>query len=165
MHYNTLILPLFDYSNIIYITSGHTYLKQLQILQNKGVRMLLNYDYRTHIRDMLTELNWRTVKEWADFHSTCLIYKCQNNLAPQYLVDHFNNISESHITYNTRSSTRADIKLANPSNNHLIRTFKYNNAKLWNALAIYMSGKPSLNGFKGAYLKDLLTHGNMLMVL
>ncbi len=27
-----------------------------------------------------------TVKEWADFHSTCLIYKCQNNLAPQYCM-------------------------------------------------------------------------------
>ncbi len=45
---------------------------------------------------MLNELNWITVKERADFHSTCLIYKCQNNLAHQYLVDHFNNISESH---------------------------------------------------------------------
>ncbi len=63
---------------------------------------------------MLTELNWMIVKEQANFHSTCLIYKCQNNLAPQYLVDHFNNISESH-KYNTRSSTREDIKLANPT--------------------------------------------------
>ncbi len=55
--------------------------------------MLLNCVYRTHMRDMLTELNWRTVKEWAGFHSACLIYKFQNKLAPQYIVDHFNNIS------------------------------------------------------------------------
>ncbi len=88
-----------------------------------GSRMLLNCDYRTHTRDMLTELNWMTFNERADFHSTSLIYKCQNNLAPQYFVDHFNNISESH-DYNTRSSTRGDIKLANPSNNQLMRTFK-----------------------------------------
>ncbi len=81
-----------------------------------------------------------TVKEWADFHSTCLIYKCQNNFAPQYLVDHFNNISESH-NYNTRSSTRGDIKLANQSNNQLMRIFKYNGAKLWNALNISVRGK------------------------
>ncbi len=76
-----------------------------------------------------------TVKERADCHSTCLIYKCQNNLALQYLVDHFNNISESH-NYNTKSSSRGDIKLPNPSNNQLMRTFKYNGAKLWNALNI-----------------------------
>ncbi len=81
-----------------------------------------------------------TVKEWADVHSTCLIYKCQNNLKPQYLVDHFNNISESH-NYNTRSSTRGDIKLANQSNNQLMRIFKYNGAKLWNALDISVRGK------------------------
>ncbi len=76
-------------------------------------------------------------------HSTCLIYKCQNNLAPQYLVEHFNNKSESH-DYNTRSSTRGDITLSNPSNNQLMRTFKYNGAKLWNALDISVRGKPSL---------------------
>ncbi len=94
--------------------------------------------------------------ERADFHSTCLIYKYQNNLAPQYLVDHFNNISESH-DYNTRSSTRGDIKLAKPSNNQLMRTFKYNGAKLWNVLAISVRGKHSLNSLKCAYLKDLFT--------
>ncbi len=81
-----------------------------------------------------------TVKEWTDVHSTCLIYKCQNNLAPQYLVDHFNNISESH-NYNTRSSTHGDIKLANPSNNQLMKSFKYNGAKFWNTLDISVRGK------------------------
>ncbi len=104
-----------------------------------------------------------TVKERADFHSTCLIYKYQNNLAPQYLVDHFNNISESH-NYNTRSSTCGDIKLGNPSNNQLMRTFKYNGTILWNALAISVRGPP-LNSFKGAYLKDFVNHRYFLMVL
>ncbi len=89
-----------------------------------------------------------TIKERTDFHSTSLIYKCQNNLAPQYLVDHFNNIGESH-NYNTRSSIRGDIKLATLSNNQLMRTFKYNGAKLWNVLDISVRGKPSLNSFKG----------------
>ncbi len=157
MFYNTLVLPLFDFGKIIYRTTDQTYLKQLQILQNKGARMLLNCDYRTYIRDMLTELNWMTVKERADFHSPCLIYNCQNNLTPQYLVDHFNNISESH-NYNTSSSTGGDIKLETRSNNQLMRTFKYNGAKLWNALDTFVRGKPSLNSFKCAYLKDIFTH-------
>ncbi len=39
-----------------------------------------------------------------------------------------------------------------------MRIFKYNAAKLWNALAISVRGKPSLNSFKGAYLKDYFTH-------
>ncbi len=97
-----------------------------------------------------------TVKERADFHSTCLIYKCQNNLVPQYLVNHFNNKSERY-NYNTRSSTSGDIKLANPSNNQLMRTFKYNGAKLWNALDIFVRGKPYLNSFKCACPKEFCT--------
>ncbi len=63
MLYNTLVLPLFNYGNIIYSTTYQPYLKQLQILQNKGSCMLLNFHYSTHIIDMLTELNWMTVKE------------------------------------------------------------------------------------------------------
>ncbi len=74
-----------------------------------------------------------------------------------HLVNHFNNISERY-NYNTRSRTRGDIKLANPSNNQLMRIFKYNGAKLWNDLAISMRGKPSLSSFKCAYLKDIFTH-------
>ncbi len=35
-----------------------------------------------------------------------------------------------------------------------MRTFKYNVAKLWNTLDISVRGKPSLNSFKGAYLKE-----------
>ncbi len=132
---------------------SQTYLKQLHILQNKGACMLINCHYMTHIIDMLTELNWMTVKERAGFHSTCLIYKCQNNLAPQYFVDHFNNISQN---YNTRSSTHGDIKLAIPRNNQLMRTFKYNCANLWNTLDISVRRKPSLNSFKCAYLKNIL---------
>ncbi len=61
MLYNTLVLSLFDYGNTIYRTTDQTYLKQLQILQNKGACMLLICHYRTKIRDMLTELNWMTV--------------------------------------------------------------------------------------------------------
>ncbi len=160
MLYNILFLPLFDYGNIIYITTDQTYLKQLQILQNKGACMLLNCQNRTHIIDMLTELYWMTVKERADIHYTCLIYKCQNNLAPQYLVDYSNNIHESH-NYNTRSSIRGYIKLVNPSNNQLMMTFKYNGAKLWNTLDISEREKSSLNSFKGAYLKDILFIDNL----
>ncbi len=36
-----------------------------------------------------------------------------------------------------------------------MRTLKYNGAKLWNALAISVRGKPSLNSFKCAYLKKI----------
>ncbi len=58
----------------------------------------------------------------------------------------------------TFSLIRGDIKLANPSNNQPMRTFKYNGSKLWNTLNMSMRGKPSLNSCNGAYLKDIFTH-------
>ncbi len=50
------------------------------------------------------------------------------------------------------------MEILNWQNTQLMRTFKYNGAKLWNALTITVRGKPSLNSFKGAYLKDIFTH-------
>ncbi len=62
MLYNTLVLPLIDYGNIIYRTTNQTYLTRLQILQNKDTCVLLNCHYTTHIMDMLTELTGLQLK-------------------------------------------------------------------------------------------------------
>ncbi len=70
-----------------------------------------------------------------------------------YIMDFYLVYSLSCYIY----STHGDIKLANPCNNQLMRTFKYNGAKLWNALAISVREKASLNSFKCAYFKDLFT--------
>ncbi len=44
--YNLLVLPLFDYSS-----TDQTYLKRLQMLQNKGARLILNCYFRMYIKD------------------------------------------------------------------------------------------------------------------
>ncbi len=62
------------------------------------------------------------------------------------------------ITTTSRVAPIEILNWQNPSNNQLMRTFKYNGVKLWNALAISVRGKRCLNSFKGAYLKEFFTH-------
>ncbi len=69
MLYNALVLTLFDYGKILYNTTDQTYLKSLKTLQNKGVKIILNCHFRTHIKDILQSLNWMTIKDRANFHT------------------------------------------------------------------------------------------------
>ncbi len=87
MLYNSIVLPLFDYGDVVYGNCSAITLTRLQVLQNRGARMLLDCDYRTHSVNMLSELKWLNIKDRLNFHKMCLVYKCRKGLVPQYLVE------------------------------------------------------------------------------
>ncbi len=61
--YNSIVLPHFDYGDVVYKNCSAITLKRLQVLQNIGARMLLDCDYRTHSVNMLSELKWLNIKD------------------------------------------------------------------------------------------------------
>ncbi len=63
MLYNSIVLPLVNYGDVVYGNCSVITLKRLQVLQNRGARMLLDYDYITHSVNMLSELKWLNIKD------------------------------------------------------------------------------------------------------
>ncbi len=97
MLYNySIVLPLFDYGDVVYGNCRAITLKRFQVLQTRGARMLLNCDHRTLSVNMLSELKWLNIKDRLNFHQMCLVYKCRNGLVPQYLAETFSNVSDKH---------------------------------------------------------------------
>ncbi len=45
---------------------------------------------------MLESLNWMAIKDRADFHRLCLMYKCKYGLTPDYLSDKLTTVSNKH---------------------------------------------------------------------
>ncbi len=84
------------YGDVVYRNCSAITLRRLQVLQNRGARMLLDCDYRTHSVNMLSELKWLNIKDRLNFHKMWLVYKCRNGLVPQYLADTFSNVSDKH---------------------------------------------------------------------
>ena len=152
MLYNTMVLPLIDYGNVVYSNCSATSMKKLQVMQNKGARMILNCHYRTHIVDMLKELKWLNVKDRAEFHKMCLVYKSKNGLVPSYISDLMSQVTERH-EHETRSRTQNNLCLVKPKNNQLKRSFQYSGALGWNNLSTEIRSAPSLTSFKAKYLK------------
>ncbi len=144
MLYNSIVLPLFDYGDVVYGNYSAITLKRLQVLQNRGTRMLLDCDYRTHSVNMLSELKWLNIKDRLNFHKMCLVYKCSN-------------VSDKH-EHHTRAQTRQHLTLVKPKNNQLKRSFKYSGALNCNNLNPVIRNATSLNIFKSAYLKSHFNH-------
>ncbi len=56
MLYNSIVLPLFYIGDVVYGNCSTITLKRLQVLQNRGSRMLLDCACRTHSVNMISEL-------------------------------------------------------------------------------------------------------------
>ena len=68
--------------------------------------LILQCHPRTHIRDLLKELGWLSVKQRIMLLNYVMIYKILNRLAPSYLSDLF---TRPHHQHSTRSSTSGNL--------------------------------------------------------
>ncbi len=154
MSYNALVLPLFDYGNVIYSTCGSTMMRRLQVLQNRGMKITLQWPYRSHSEDMLKKLKWMSVKDRAEYSKLCLVYKCINDQAPNYLCSKFNSLKERH-QHNTRNRKQNNLSLVKPRINQQKRAFSYSGASMWNNLDPATRNCDTLNSFKSCLKKSM----------
>ncbi len=80
------------------------------------------------------------------------VNKCLNNLAPQYMCNMFNYVTNNH---NTRQSARKDLEV--PPGTHKVlfeNSFRYNAVNEWNNIKPYICNCVSLNSFKLSYIKN-----------
>ncbi len=78
-----------------------------------------------------------------------MVYKCLNNLAPQYM---FSYVTNSH---NTRESARKDLEV--PPGTHKVlfeNSVTYSAVNEWNNIKPYIHNCVSLNSFKMFYIKN-----------
>ena len=128
---NSLVQPNFDYACSSWY-SGLTikHKNQLQVLQNKMVRFLLNLDPRSHIGSIeLAEVGMLNVEQRVNQLKLNHIFKIFNNTSPSYLSQNFTRVSSFH-NYSTRSSNYNFVvpRVQGIGTN----TFYYSAIKLWN---------------------------------
>ncbi len=84
--YNAILVPHFDYGDIVYESCTQNNLDRLQKMQNQAVRIISGSSHHTHHNDMYVDLNWLSLKNRRLMHKCIIIYKCLNGMAPQYLM-------------------------------------------------------------------------------
>ena len=100
---------------------------------------------RDSSKDAFNVLGWTKLETKRKRHKCVLVYKCLNNLVPQYLSDYFTRNYNVH-SYNTRRKT--DLHLPKVKLSLAKRTFRYSGSALFNLLPRSMQKAESLSSFK-----------------
>ena len=120
---------------------------RLQRLQNRAARIIVRRDSTSEALKTLGRPNLETIRKR---NKSILVYKCLNNLVPQYLSDYFSRNHSFH-SYNTRR--REDIYPSRPKLSPGKRTFRYSGAILFNSLPETFKRAASLEAFKRLMMK------------
>ena len=142
--YNALIRPLFDFADTIWGDRDNiTLMHDLQVLQNKAAKVILDLPNYASSTDALKTLGWPTLFQDCLVHRYITTFKYIDGL-----VDHnFNILRNSDIhSYNTR--WRNDFRLPLANRNYGKHRLFYQRAKEWNILDASLKEIISLLLFK-----------------
>ena len=148
MH-NSLVLPLFDYADLVWGDKGNIYLmEKLQILQNKAAKLILDRPWYSSASSALHELSWKTLSNRRMYHRCLYVFKCLNNF-----IDHDINFlyNRDIHNYNTRSKNR--LRLPKVKRNWGKYMMNYHAISDWNALDEEIITSESLKEFKSNFFK------------
>ena len=150
-----LVISRLDYCNLLLMGSTKDQLDKLQRVLNMAARVvkcILKYD---PIRVHLFELHWLRVPQRIEFKVLTIVFKCLNNLAPEYLQDF---LVVSRNTTLQSASTKKIHMVKFRTQKLLNCSFTYAAAKLWNNLPISLRVCENYEVFKVKLKSHLFKH-------
>ena len=129
---NAFVFSKLLYCSSVWSNTSNSNIEKLQKVQNFAGRIVLGLRKYDHISEGLRSLNWLPIKDRLKLNDAIMVFKCINNLAPDYLANEFELRSCVHDRQ-TRSASTLDIPFCCLSTGQ--RSFAYRGAKLCNSLS------------------------------
>ena len=159
LYYNAYVLPLFDYCCTVWGETTVNNLDKLCKLQKRAARLILNSNFDEPSKHLFEDLGWLSFVNRIQYHKGVLMYKCMNNLAPDYLCEMFKSNPCSN-KYSLRSSDAHCLFIPRPKTNYMKKTFQYSGTILWNKLPKSVKESENINVFKHRYFDFLFLQQN-----
>ena len=83
--YASIMEVHFSYCCPVWGCCGISHINQLQKLQNRAVRIVMNCKFDAPIGPLIQSLGWKIIREIVDEESKLMVYKSIYGLAPQYM--------------------------------------------------------------------------------
>ena len=97
LYYNSYILQVFDNGCMIWCRTTVKNLNRMFKLQKRALRIILNVDYLiTPSEEMFCKLQWLSFPQRINYHTSSMVYKTLNGLAPEYLKNLLTKTSEMY---------------------------------------------------------------------
>ena len=129
------------YCSTVWSNTSNENIKKLQLVQNYACRIVTGLKKYDHITEALKSLKWLNVKKKLPFNDLVMVYKCINNLTPNYLCERFKQRSEIH-----QRDTRQKSELTLPKCRIAAgqRAFAFRGAKSFNFLPKFIRDTESI---------------------
>ncbi len=104
LFYNNLVLPIMEYADIVWGDKDNvTLMNDLQILQNKAAKIILDRPLHSSATDARATLRWLDLQQRRFYHRCLYVYKCVNDL-----MDHsMKFLTNANVhNYRTRNSDK-----------------------------------------------------------
>lgn len=148
MFANALMLPQFDYLDIIYNKAGVTKLRELDIMYKKVAKIALDVPITESSLNVYKDMKWLPLHLRRQVHLASYMYRIINNMCPSNTSNKF-----SYINGGSRSGNNCNLYI-NKSKTH--KDFKYLGAKCWNVLPTFLRNAENVKLFSKIYKVRLL---------
>jgi len=149
MFANALMIPQFDYLDIIYNRANRCKLKELDIIYKKVAKIALNVSTRESSITVYKDMKWLPLHLRRQLHLSAYMYRIINNQSPSNFMNKFKFISGG-----SRDGNNCNL-YTNRSKTH--KEFHYLGAKCWNILPQDLRNLTDVKTFSAAYKCRLLT--------
>ncbi len=150
----SMVLPILDYGSVAWSNCSDTLGLRLQRLQNRAGKLILRCPYRTPSVEVLSRLNWPSIRQKENYQIAAMVYKWYNGQVPPYLLSLFTPTIKIH-SHNTRLSKSNGVFIQATGNNFATRKFSHRAGVLWNSLPEQVKSAPTKKTFK-LYYKNIL---------
>ncbi|KAI5721142.1 hypothetical protein M8J77_016710 [Diaphorina citri] len=129
---STLILPIIEYADNVYIGMTKELQTKVQRLQNTCVRYIFGLRKYDHVSMCRASLGWLTMDQRREIHVSTLLWRVLNTRTPSYLASMFTPLALH--AHDTRSGDEALLMIPVHRTEFFARSFSVQAAKLWNSL-------------------------------
>ena len=152
---STLVIPLLDYCDTVYINASNSLLTKIQKVQNACIRFIFSLKKFDHISDYIKRIKWLSMDKRRFLHSLLIVYKTLRYKEPSYLFNLFDSALPGHM-YATRLSCGNTLITPRCRTTKYQKSFTCQSIQLWNKLPEAIKTSPSVNAFKVQVFNNLL---------
>lgn len=152
----SLLHPIFDYGDVVYLDITQEQLLRLERLQNICIRFIFGLRKFDRVSQFRTELKWLTMSQRRDLHILTLLFSMLSNpSAPNYLRSLFTPLASHGLPL--RSAARGILQIPTHRSSFYTSSFTAQAARLWNQLPDDIRLAPTLLSFKNRIKRHFLS--------
>ena len=149
MFANALMLPQFDYLDIIWCKANKSKLNELDLMYKKVAKIALDVDIRESTLTVYKTMKWLPLHIRRQLHLTAYMFRIINGQSPKNFMNKF-----TYISGGSRDGNNCNL-YTNKSRTH--KEFYYIGAKCWNMLPQPLRATDNVKDFTNNYKKQLLS--------